>query len=181
MTSNEKSIIQKAQKLNTWICRNLYYCFGKTPYRQKPVKRGEVYFVDLGENVGSEENKQRPVVVIQSNSYNYKSPVFICAIISSSQITIPDIQIPIVNTYSYTDNKGKPAVLCGAIDLGQIKTVAKERICSEKICLLGSEMDEVDEKLFNALGLHKAISSRDNIINSLQGKIDYLQNKQSDT
>ena len=40
--------------------------------------------MDLGENIGSEENKIRPVVVIQSNAYNFKSPVFTVAIISSS-------------------------------------------------------------------------------------------------
>ena len=49
----------------------------------------------MGENVGSEENKIRPVVVLQADAYNFKSPVFTCAIISSSTLTIPDIQVPI--------------------------------------------------------------------------------------
>ncbi len=31
------------------------------------VKMGEVYFVDLGENIGSQENKIRPGAVLQSN------------------------------------------------------------------------------------------------------------------
>ena len=35
----------------------LYYNIGKKSQRKWTVKRGEVYFADLGENIGSEENK----------------------------------------------------------------------------------------------------------------------------
>ena len=57
-------------------CTKIILYIGKKRQRKWTVKRGEVYFVDLGENIGSEENKIRPVVVIQSNAYNFKSPVF---------------------------------------------------------------------------------------------------------
>lgn len=76
-------------------------------------------FVDLGENIGSEENKLRPCVVLQANAYNFNSPVFTCAIISNSTVTIPNIQIPIKNTYQYVNEKGEYKTLTGAIDLGQ--------------------------------------------------------------
>ena len=40
-------------------------------------------------------------------------------------------------------------VLCGAIDLGQIKTIGKERIVSNKLCILKDEMKEVDNLKYN--------------------------------
>ena len=101
MTPEEKVIMTKAQRISRWNAQKLYYSTGKQYQRKWTVKRGEVYFVDLGENVGSEENKLRPVVVLQSDAYNFKSPVFTCAIISSSALTIPDIQVPIQSSLQY--------------------------------------------------------------------------------
>lgn len=47
----------KTQKLLLWLTQKIYYNTAKTHQRKWTVKRGEVYFVDLGENIGSEENK----------------------------------------------------------------------------------------------------------------------------
>ena len=133
MTPEEKTVMTKAQHISRWNAQKLYYSTGKQYQRKWTVKRGEVYFVDLGENIGSEENKLRPVVVLQSDAYNFKSPVFTCAIISSSAMTIPDIQVPIFGTYPYKDENGVNKFLVGSVDLGQIKTVGKERIVNGKI------------------------------------------------
>lgn len=176
MKLEEKNLLTKSQRINSWSCQKLYYGIAKLHQRKWTVKRGEVYFVDLGENIGSEENKLRPVVVLQSNSYNFNSPVFTCAIISNSSVTLPDIQIAIKNNYLYVDEKGNSKKLTGAVDLGQVKTIAKERIVSKKICLLKEEMNEIDTKLFNVFGLKKVIDKRDNMIKSLEGKIYFLKN-----
>lgn len=177
MTQDEKNVLIKSQKINRWNAQKLYCNVGKKRQRTWTVKRGEVYFVDLGENIGSEENKIRPVVVIQSNSYNFRSPVFTVAIISSSELTIPDIQVQITGTYPFHDENGLEKNLEGAVDLGQIKTVGKERIVSTKVCDLGREMEEVNSKLLNIFGLSNIIKKRDNVIKSLNGKIDYLKQK----
>jgi mRNA-degrading endonuclease toxin of MazEF toxin-antitoxin module len=177
MTPEEKNALQKSQRTNHWASQKLYYHIGKNYQRGWTVKRGEVYFVDLGENIGSEENNLRPVVILQANSYNFSSPVFTCAIISNSTITIPDIQIPIVNKYQYVDKKGITKTLSGAIDLGQIKTIAKERIISHKIGPLKTEMNEIDIKLLNVFGLKLMLDARDNTIKSLIGKVEYLKKK----
>lgn len=175
MTTEEKIIMTKSQRISKWCAQKIYYSVGKQYQRRWTVKRGEVYFVDLGENIGSEENKIRPVVVLQADAYNFKSPVFTCAIISSSSLTIPDIQIPIKGIYSYMDENGSVKKLNGNIDLGQIKTIGKERIVNKKICTLKMEMQEIDQKLLNVLGLSNIIKSKDNIIKSLQGKIQYMK------
>ena len=61
------------------------------------------------------------------------------------------------------------------MDLGQIKTVGKERIVNGKICMLKQEIQEIDKKLLNTLGLSSIIRSKENTIKSLQGKIEYMK------
>ncbi|GAA3653090.1 type II toxin-antitoxin system PemK/MazF family toxin [Asaccharospora irregularis] len=168
--------LSKTQKIINWATRKIYYENSKKHQRNWTVKRGEVYFVDLGENIGSEENKIRPCVVLQSNAYNFKSPVFTCAIISNSKLTIPDIQIPIQGRYKYINEKKQSSILTGTIDLGQIKTVGKERILL-KVCTLKNEINDIDKKLFNVLGISDILTKQQNIINSLEGKVEYLTDK----
>ena len=60
MENEERQLLGKAQRINTWDSKKLYYCIEKRHQRSWTVKRGEVFFADLGENVGSEENKIRP-------------------------------------------------------------------------------------------------------------------------
>lgn len=175
--NNVNDTLVKAQKLFSWNAQKIYYSVSNQYKRTWTLKRGEVYFVDLGENVGSEENKIRPVVVLQSDAYNFKSPVFICAILTTSKLTIPDIQIKISGTYNYYDKNKQLKQLTGIIDLGQIKTIAKERIISKKICFLSQELDDINKGLLNVLGLSKLIISKENTIRSLKGKIDFLQKK----
>ena len=125
-------------------------------------------------------NEEKQLLGKAQRINSWDSTVFTCAIISTSPATIPDIQIPITGTYPYTDPNGKPATLSGTIDLGQIKTIGKERIISAKICKLSTEMSELDTKLLNILGLSYMVKKKDNIISSLSGKIDYLKKQLKD-
>ena len=174
MFYDKNAVLKKAQKISSWSSQKLFYSIERTYKRKWSVKRNEVYFVDLGENIGSEENKIRPVVVLQADAYNFSSPVFTCAIISTSPPTIPDIQIPIKGSYTYNE-KGIAKQLTGTIDLGQIKTIGKERIISNVICTLSVEVNEINEKLLNIFGIKSLITTRDNTIDSLNGKCEYLK------
>ena len=71
------NLLQKTSDLAIWFGQKLNIHVKKTHQRSWVVKRGEVYFVNLGQNIGSEENKIRPFVVIQSNAYGASSPVFL--------------------------------------------------------------------------------------------------------
>lgn len=177
MNNSEKKLLSIVRKYSDWFSKKLYYSIANEHKRKWTVKRGEVYFVDLGENIGSEENKVRPVVVIQSTAISFGSPVFICAILSSSPVTIGGIQVQITGKYLYADQNGNQQKLIGAVDLGQIRTVAKERIVGKKICRLGNEMDEIDDKLMNVFGLKPLLTKRDNLIESLQKRVAFLEAK----
>ena len=57
----------------------------------KEVKRGEIYYADLSPVVGSEQSGIRPVLIIQNDRDNERSPTTIVAAITSSktQATLP--------------------------------------------------------------------------------------------
>ncbi len=49
------------------------------------IKRGEIYYADLGAPVGSEQGGERPVLIMQNNVGNRHSPTVIAASITSRQ------------------------------------------------------------------------------------------------
>lgn len=49
----------------------------------RTYQRGDIYYADLGEGIGSEQAGHRPVVIIQNNTGNKYSPTVIIAAISS--------------------------------------------------------------------------------------------------
>lgn len=47
------------------------------------VRRGDIFYADMGENVGSEQNGMRPVLVLQNDVGNEHSPTIIIAVLTS--------------------------------------------------------------------------------------------------
>lgn len=47
------------------------------------VRRGDIFYADLGERVGSEQDGTRPVLIIQNNTGNENSPTVVVAILTS--------------------------------------------------------------------------------------------------
>ncbi len=47
------------------------------------VKRGDIFYADLGERIGSEQNGTRPVLIIQNDVGNIHSPTVIVAVLTS--------------------------------------------------------------------------------------------------
>ena len=47
------------------------------------IKRGDIFFADLGENnIGSEQSGKRPVIIIQNDMGNKFSPTVIVAVLT---------------------------------------------------------------------------------------------------
>jgi mRNA interferase MazF len=42
---------------------------------EKKIRRGDIYHVDLGDGVGSEQQGKRPVLVISNDVGNSKAPI----------------------------------------------------------------------------------------------------------
>ncbi|MFY0544413.1 type II toxin-antitoxin system PemK/MazF family toxin [Brevibacillus sp. H7] len=57
---------EKAVKFVKWMKLKAMLAFGSEPSFHFPIFRKGIYWAELGENIGSEENKHRPVVLLWS-------------------------------------------------------------------------------------------------------------------
>ena len=118
----------KTNRLIEWLKKMIYLDTTVTSAQKRIVFRGQVYFCELGEGVGSEETKERPCIIIQNNLGNKNSGNIIVAPITNGGI-LSNISVCIPNNkYQYTDKTGTQLYLSGNILLGNIVTVSKARL-----------------------------------------------------
>ena len=98
------------------------------------IRRGEVWFADLGnDNVGSEQNGTRPVLIVQNNIGNRFSPTVIVACLTSKTFKN---EIP--THVKWREN----LVLCE-----QIKTIDKTRLINKLATLTEFELERVNRAI----------------------------------
>lgn len=114
----------------------------------KVVKRGEIYFANLGEGVGSEQNGVRPVIVIQNDVGNKYSPTTIVALITSmsKKLNLP-VHLEISKEESSLPQNS-------VILLEQIRTIDKKRLIRKISKLDESIADNINNRLKISLGLN---------------------------
>lgn len=149
--------LSKTQAYLDWFKQLLYYNWKANNSKNKNirvVKRGQVYYCDLGLGVGSEETKNRPCVIIQNNTGNNFSPNTIVAPITNEKAE-EKVSVAITGTYTYNDiEDGIQKNLSGYILLANIVTVSKARL-GQYIGELNCELKEMDEKILTSLGLYE--------------------------
>jgi len=106
-------------------------------------KRGEIWTCQLGKNVGSEENKIRPVIIIQNNTGNEKSPTTIIVPISNRPKKIA-IHISLKES-DYALVEGEIENITGTVLCEQIKVISKARLGRH----IGTLKDEFVNKFLN--------------------------------
>lgn len=111
------------------------------------MKRGEIYYANLDPTIGSEIAKRRPVLIV-SNDINNRA---------ASTLTILPITSNITKIYPFEvslsmENSGLPKA--SKIQAQQIRTIAKQRICSE---VLGRLSPLLMESVDAAIKLHLAL------------------------
>lgn len=84
--------------------------------------RGDIFYADLGEGIGSEQSGYRPVVIIQNNIGNKYSPTVIVAAITSRKMNRNQ-------PTHYHIEAGYGLELLSTILLEQLRTVDKRRLC----------------------------------------------------
>lgn len=92
----------------------------------KKPKRGEIWTCELGQNIGSEENKVRPVIIIQNDTGNDLSPTTIVVPISNRPNKIA-VHISLRDS-DYILEQGEVSQITGTILCEQIKVVSKARL-----------------------------------------------------
>lgn len=88
------------------------------------AKKGEVWSVDLGDNVGTEINNVRPCIIVKDSMENFPL-VTLCPVTNNSHIFLPS-QIAV-------NDLGLEGILTGTTKTEQIRTVSKGRL-GKKIC-----------------------------------------------
>ena len=112
------------------------------------IRRGDVFFADLGPVVGSEQGGIRPVLIIQNDVGNRHSPTVICAAITSRMNKAKLPTHIAIDAVSY--HMGKDSVIL----LEQLRTIDKSRL-KDKICHLDDQiLRKIDEALRISLQLN---------------------------
>lgn len=135
---------EKTEKILEWTIRKIRLQTNAHRKDNKVIYRGEIFWCDLGENIGSEESKRRPVVIVQNQKGNNNSPTTIIAPITNATINLP-IAVPI--------NREENPDITGTVDLGQIKVIHKARLIGNSIGkLTTSELKKIDIALMKSVG-----------------------------
>lgn len=110
------------------------------------MKRGEIYYADLGEVVGSEQSGIRPVVVVQNNMGNkYSKTVIVLPITSRLKKELPTHVKISGNKYGLEKDS--------VILVEQIRTIDKSRVICKAGKLDKMVLAEIKQALIISCGL----------------------------
>lgn len=90
------------------------------------IRRGDIIIADLGNTLGSEQGKKRPVVVIQNDIGNQFSPTTIVVPLTSQLKKVDQITHAIVRKSISNGLKHDSMVLCE-----QVRAIDKQRVCGK--------------------------------------------------
>lgn len=111
------------------------------------VKRGDVYYANLGKQRGSVQGGIRPVIIIQNNVGNRFSPTVIVAAITTKDKKYGQ------PTHVFLDAEFYPFKKDSVVLLEQIRTLNKYELTTYLGTLTEEDMGRVDLALSTSLGL----------------------------
>jgi len=111
------------------------------------IKRGDIFKADLGydKNNGSEQQGERPVVIIQNDIGNIFSPTVIVAAITS-KLNKKKLPVHVESENNYLERNS-------VILLEQIRTIDKRKLKEKMGYLDYLELEELNEALKVSVGL----------------------------
>ena len=110
-------------------------------------RRGDIYYADLTQYLGSEQGGIRPVVVIQNNRGNYYAPTLIVATVTSRADKKPG------QPTHFLIRKNTALTKPSVVQLEQLFTIDKQRVQRYLGKLTGKELFFVDRALAISLSL----------------------------
>jgi len=110
------------------------------------IKRGDIFYADLEQGTGSEQNGRRPVVILQNNKGNRHSTTTIAAMITSARKK----SLP---THVWVRKEDSGLREDSIVLLEQIQTLDKKRLVNWVGRLSKSAMDQIDRAACRSLCL----------------------------
>ncbi|MGL4373926.1 MAG: type II toxin-antitoxin system PemK/MazF family toxin [Turicibacter sp.] len=141
--------IEKTSLSTNWISN-------EDTQKKRPISKGAIMICDLGENIGSEQNKKRPVLVVSPNQINKGNNVIVVPL-STKLKTKTNKNGKIVPRYSSHYFLQKQNYLFleqdSAVKCENIRTVSKVRL-GDYLGLVSSEdYQKIENRLKNILDL----------------------------
>lgn len=137
-------------KMLEWLKIKLKLDATSANAKRRMVKRGQVYRCNFGCGIGSEMNKERPVVVVQNDIGNMHSGNTIVVPITHDTSTLPCV----ANISTQVDLNGNN-ILDGQANASNILCVSKARL-GDFVCELSNEeMKKVDEAIAKSVDIMK--------------------------
>lgn len=164
--------LSETQQYLEWLKVKLYLNTLAPNAAKRVIKRGEVYKCQLGYGIGSEENKERPCVILQGDSANSTSPNTIVAPITHTNSSLR-VVVPLANKYDLDGN----LILDGNALLGNIVCVNKARLGDYITTLDPTEMKSIDTAIAYSLNIKHYYDTLNNIYNDKLTYISILKNK----
>lgn len=118
----------------------------KGRFIMQKIKRGDIYFADFSPAIGSEQNGERPCVVIQNDVGNHHSPTIVVAVITSKNKNnnLPThIELPADNGLT----------TISLVLLEHLRTIDKRRLIRYLGALDERRMGKIDRALAVSIGL----------------------------
>lgn len=130
------------------VAQNKSYNFKRRDF-MKCLKRGDIFYVNLGTNIGSEVNKVRPCVVVQNDIGNKYSPTTIVVPISEGRCKNLPTHIKI-KPWMLFDGLEK---IAGTVLTEQIRTVDKERFLNKIGKVKEAALKQIDDAMILSIGI----------------------------
>ncbi len=168
---NEYQIeISKVQHILEWTKQQIFLDVNSEKAKKRIVRRGEVYKCNFGVGVGSEMQKERPCVIVQSDVGNINSSNVIVAPITHTVKPIPSMAY-----ISAQKDKNGMIILDGQVNLSNIQTVSKARLGIYITKLSKEDLINIDNALYVSLGLMKNIKKYEEKIENLNKYIEKIK------
>ena len=139
------------------------YCNEKTK-KDIVVKRGDIFYTDLGQGVGSEQGGKRPVIIIQNDVGNKYSPTVIVATITSK---LHKSKLPTHIMISRKYGLDKDSIIL----LEQIRTLDKRRLDDKVGHADEYLLNKIDDALLISIGI--PTNKQMNINKQINNNINY--------
>ena len=110
------------------------------------IERGQVWYVNLENGVGSEQSGRRPCLIIQNNIGNRFSPTVVVAVLTTK---LDKHKLPTHVILSEQSKMPKKSIVL----LEQIKTIDKRRVKQYITSLTREDLLKVDKALLISLGI----------------------------
>jgi len=112
----------------------------------EPILRGEIFYADLDDAVGSEQGGHRPVLILQSDLLNQNSPTVIVAP-TTSIIKLPFLQAHCILPVN------RPLRERSMVLTEQVRAIDRQRLGAYVGRLQARELRNVEQALCFSLGL----------------------------